>query len=165
LNNKFVSKFFKTLLQEKGIFEALCFINAKSEHRFTALYAFDGPSLKNICLVDKKDASVRQMEAIEVSNSYCLYVRDSGQQFVVPDSMADERVQGHPKQAVIQSYCGMPLIGSDSSMLGSLCHFDFLPVSYTDDEVSLLELISPALASWLENIFLQNGHYDTVPER
>lgn len=141
--------YFKTLLQEKGVYEALRFVNSKSSHRFTALYVFDGSTLKNICVVDKEDASMRQMDSIEVVNSYCLYVFNSGQRFIVPDSLSDDRVKGHPKQAVIQSYCGMPLM-NDSAMVGTLCHFDFTPISYTDDEVTLLESISPILVKWLE---------------
>lgn len=77
-------------MQEKGILDALRFINAQSQHRFTALYAFEGPVLKNICLVDKEDVSVSRMDSIKVVDSYCLYVRNSGQQFVVPNSLMDD---------------------------------------------------------------------------
>lgn len=141
---------FKTLLQEKGVYEALRFINSKSAHRFTALYAFEGPILRNVCLVDKENDTVRQMGSIDISDSYCLYVRDSGRTLVTPDSLLDERVKGHPKQATIQSYCGIPLINNYST-LGSLCHFDFTPLAYTEEEILLLERISPHLVTWLEN--------------
>jgi hypothetical protein len=140
---------FKNLLRDEGIYEALNFLNSKSAHRFTALYSLEGATLKNICLVDKENASIRQMDSVKVSDSYCLYVRDSGQKFITPDSLHDDRVQGHPKQATIQSYCGMPLVG-DQAMLGTLCHFDFVPLAYTDEEVTLLESVSPILVSWLE---------------
>jgi len=157
LNNRETDKgSFTTLLKEKGIYDALRFINEKSSHRFTALYAFDGPVLHNICLVDKQDSSIRQMNSIDIAHSYCFYVRDSGQKFIVPDSLADERVAGHPKQATIQSYCGMPLMNSSHEMLGTLCHFDFIPLAYTDAEVRLLELVSPAIVGWLEDSQMQN---------
>ena len=141
---------FKTLLRNKGIFEALKFLNSRSSHRFSALYIFDGASLKNVCLVDKENDSVRQMETISVTDSYCFFVRDSGQKFITPDSLSDSRVQGHPKQEAIQSYCGMPIVGGDM-MLGTLCHFDFSPLDYSEAEVDLLEQITPELARWLQS--------------
>jgi GAF domain-containing protein len=141
---------FKSLLQDQGIYEALRFINSTSVHRFTALYAIEGPILRNICLVDKEDEAIRQMDSIKVVDSYCLYVRNSNQKFITPNSLEDPRVAGHPKQASIQSYCGIPLV-SARAMLGTLCHFDFVPLAYTEDEVLLLEMISPILVAWLEN--------------
>jgi GAF domain-containing protein len=142
--------YFKTLLEEAGVFEALRFVNSKSAHRFTALYAFDGPLLRNVCLVDKENNSVRRMDSCNVTDSYCLYVRNSNQKFVMPDSLSDERVAEHPKREVIQSYCGMPLINEQSTLLGTICHFDFSPIPYTDEEVDILEMIAPDLVHELE---------------
>lgn len=156
INFKADTAFFKVLLQEQGLFEALRFLNSKSVHRFTALYAIEGPMLRNVCLVDKENDSVREMGAINVTDSYCLYVRNSGQKFIVPDSLSDERVQGHRKQATIQSYCGMPLVGADA-MLGTLCHFDFVPLAYTEEEITFLERITPELVRWLENSALMRS--------
>ena len=140
---------FKTLLHKKGIYEAIRFINSKSVHRFTALYIFDKSLLRNICFVDKQNETIRSVDAINVTDSYCLYVRNSGQKFITPDSLDDERTQGHPKQATIQSYCGIPLMGAHG-LLGTLCHFDFTPLEYTTEEVWLLEKITPTLVHWLE---------------
>ncbi len=143
---------FKDLLKQEGLFEAVRFLNSKSVHRFTALYVFDGPMLRNVCLVDKENDSVRQMDTIEITESYCVFVRNSGQTFIVPDSLVDERVQGHPKQATIQSYCGLPLLKSSGTQLvGTVCHFDFTPNPYSDDEVLLLEMVTPALVDALES--------------
>ena len=140
---------FQTLLQQKGVFEALHFINSKSVHRFTALYCFDGPILRNVCLVDKNNDSIRKMEAIEVADSYCLYVRGTGRKFLVPDSLVDGRVLGHPKREIIRSYCGVPLNKANALMIGTICHFDFQPVPCLEEEMKLLELISPSLVDTL----------------
>ncbi|HEX8550949.1 MAG TPA: GAF domain-containing protein [Abditibacteriaceae bacterium] len=141
---------FKAVLEEEGIFEALSFINSKSVHRFTALYIFDAPALRNVCLVDKQDSTVRQSEPIEITDSYCLFVRDSGEKFITIDSLSDERVKEHPKRALIQSYCGLPLTNVDGATLGTVCHFNFDPIPYTDDELILLEMASPTIVDWIE---------------
>jgi GAF domain-containing protein len=151
-NSRTDSAQFKHLLSGRGLLEAVRFLNSRSVHRFTALYAFEDRMLRNVCLVDKEDDSVRQMDTIEITQSYCLFVLNSGQKFIVPDSREDQRVEGHPKRESIQSYCGMPLVDSSTSeMIGTLCHFDFLPTPYSDDEVLLLERVAPTLVRWLQN--------------
>jgi hypothetical protein len=44
----------------------------------------------------------------------------------------------------------MPLISPEDSMLGTICHFDQKPINFTDDEVRLLETITPNLVTWLQ---------------
>jgi GAF domain-containing protein len=141
---------FRSLLAESGIYEALKCINTLAVHRFTALYGFDGPMLRNVCLIDKENPEIYGMDDLPVDQSYCLYVRNSNQTFITENSIIDTRVTGHPKQESIQSYCGMPLIAPNGSMLGTICHFDLKPINFTDDEVHLLETITPDLVTWLE---------------
>jgi len=44
---------FRTVLTEEGIHAALKFINARSSHRFTSIYQFDGSTLHNLYLYDR----------------------------------------------------------------------------------------------------------------
>jgi GAF domain-containing protein len=141
---------FKTLLKEQGMRPALRFINSQSAHRFTGVYRFDGPTLRNVCLVDKEDESAPLQEDVPVESAYCLYVRDTGALFRLDDSLTDPRVEGHPLQQMVRAYCGIPLMTYSGQILGSLCHFDFTPRSISDPEVYILESIAPYITSWLE---------------
>jgi GAF domain-containing protein len=80
-----------------------------------------------------------------VLESYCIYVRRSASTFTTADSENDERVSGHPKQNTVRSYCGIPLVNEDGSLFGTICHFDFEPMPFSDDEVLLLEDVAPLL--------------------
>src|SRR5271170_3082136 len=41
---------------------------------FTAVFAFDGDVLRNVCLVDKEDASVRNCGDQPITESYCIFI-------------------------------------------------------------------------------------------
>jgi hypothetical protein len=147
---KFSIMQFEQILRGQGVYEALCCVNQLSAHRFTALYAFDGPLLKNICLVDKQNETIRKTDTVRVRDSYCMYVRTIRKTFIVPNALTDKRVQDHPQRAIIQSYCGIPLMHPKKHMIGSVCHFDFEPVPCPDQDVLCLEAIGPVLSAWLE---------------
>lgn len=54
-------------------------------------------------------------------------------------------MSGHPKQNVVQSYCGIPLMDDDGKLFGTICHFDFEPLPFGEAEVLLLEDVAPLL--------------------
>lgn len=135
----------KAILEKEGVLPALRFLNGRTPHRFTAMYLFDKDQLENQFLVDESDDSNTSMESIPVSASYCIFVRNLERLFVVNDSTTDERVQGHPKQREIKSYCGVPLLDWDGNMYGTVCHFDFDAHSFSDLEIELLESLGTLL--------------------
>jgi GAF domain-containing protein len=54
-------------------------------------------------------------------------------------------VDGHDKQEVIRSCCGVPLVDGRGNMFGSVCHYDFAPHAPNDSDVHLLEDVAPLL--------------------
>lgn len=134
---------FRQLLVAEGLLPAMRFANEQSRHRFTAIYRFDGPALRNVLLVDKADASVDTTPDLPVLESYCIYVRDASARFLTEDSPHDARTTGHAKREVVQSYCGIPIMAMDGTLWGTICHFDYAPVPFAEDEVTLLESLAP----------------------
>jgi GAF domain-containing protein len=122
-------------------------MNDRVPYRFTAIFAFDGDTLRNICLVDKQNADVTHCPNQPITDSYCIYIHRSGEQFSVEEAMLDRRVDGHPKQRGYQCYYGIPLLGPDGNLLGTVCHFDSAPVRVTDDVVSALDDLAPQIAA------------------
>ncbi|MEP6992816.1 MAG: GAF domain-containing protein [bacterium] len=137
---------FRAMLSEEGIRPALEFLNGISVHRFTAVFMFDGGTLRNLHLIDREDRSVERCPDLPVLDSYCLYVRDTARQFMTEHALKDARVDGHPKQKVVQSYCGYPLQDMRGELIGTICHFDYAPVPFDEQEVYLLEQVGPLLA-------------------
>jgi len=138
-------KTFRELLETRGVRAALQFLNSISTHRFTAIFWFEGNTLRNLHLIDRENPKIERCPDLPVLDSYCVYVRNTAKPFVIDDSLHDDRVQGHPKQKVVQSYCGIPLIDENGELFGTICHFDFKPIPFTEEEAFLLDEVAPLL--------------------
>ena len=126
---------------------ALAFLNSLTSHRFTSLYLFDEEMLLNVVFYDREHPELTRSEDIPVMASYCIFVRDSKAPFMTEEARTDERVNNHPKQETLQSYCGVPLFSRDGKMFGTICHFDFEPGRVSDLDVELLEYMAILLGS------------------
>src|SRR6187549_2412675 len=98
----------RTVLANGGARAALAFLNSLTSQRFTSLYRFDGEHLRDITFYDREAPEVESCETIPVLASYCVFVRDSGTRFATTAALEDRGLDGHPKQAQVQSYCGAP---------------------------------------------------------
>ena len=145
----------KAAFTRDGVRGALAFLNSLTPHRFTSLYRFDGPTLRNITFFDRENPNVETCDDIPVEASYCVFVRDLSANFVVQDAGRDERVRNHPKQSTVQCYCGVPLLDRAGKMFGSICHFDFKPGRISDRDVELLEYMARLLQNEFEEKMLQ----------
>lgn len=137
----------RALLAADDVRGAVIVLNSLTEHRFTSVFRFDGETLHNVVFFDRENPLQETVDSIPVAASYCVFVRDGRDTFVVPDSKADARVDGHPKQPVFRSYCGVPLIDGQGRMHGTVCHFDFAPHVDEPKTIELLEAIAPYLPS------------------
>lgn len=130
---------FNAIIQADGLLGAMRWLNRRTPYRFTAIFAFQGEVLRNICLVDKEDSNVTHCPDQPIVDSYCIYIHRSGERFSVEDSLLDSRVEGHPKRPSFHCYYGIPLTGPDGHLLGTVCHFNSAPVPVTGDVVDSLD--------------------------
>jgi GAF domain-containing protein len=137
---------FKMTLEADGLSAAMRWLNDRVPYRFTAIFAFDRDMLRNICLVDKENQSISKCSDQPIMESYCLYVRRSGERFSVEEASLDGRVAGHPKRQSVQCYFGIPLFNSKGKMLGTVCHFDSMPVRVTEEVATALDDLAPLIA-------------------
>jgi GAF domain-containing protein len=137
----------KSVFNGKGLRRAVIFLNSLTDHRFTSVYRFDGPTLRSITFYDRENPEVDHCDDLPVLASYCVFVRDLGAPFEVSHAACDERVNGHSKQRSIQRYCGVPLRDSDGKMFGSICHFDLNPGAIRASDVDLLEYLGDLMRS------------------
>lgn len=135
----------KAAFTEGGVRGALALLNSLTPHRFTSLYRFDGPTLRNITFFDRENPDLETCDDIPVESSYCVFVRDFSRSFLVYDAVNDARVRNHPKKTTVQCYCGVPLLDRNGKMFGSICHFDFKPGHISDRDVELLEYMARLL--------------------
>ncbi len=144
---KFTDSFhhLKTILRKGDVRSAIIYLNGLTEHRFTSVYRFDQEILTNVYFFDRENPMQESTPDIPVMASYCGFVRNSHNTFTTFDSLQDDRLHDHPKQLVVRSYCGMPLLDENGKMFGTICHFDFRPLPISDTTVKLLESIAPLL--------------------
>lgn len=139
------------LLAHSRVRSALELVNQFSRYRFSAIFRINAGDLDNLIIVDRTSPATPRMDTIPVTDSYCLYVRDHKDAFIVEDADLDGRVVDHPKRPVVKAYCGVPIRRTDGSIFGTICHFDFDPVIDDPDAQWWLEqvadLFDPAASS------------------
>ncbi len=134
------------LLRESRVPEALSFLNSLTPYRFTAVYRIEGMSISNIHIFDRLVGHGRDGTVSPFSQTYCLWIQESLSVVQMSDSLIDPRATGHPKQLVIRSYCGGPILNEAGDLLGSICHFDYEPQDTTPGMLADLEAVGPLLA-------------------
>ncbi len=133
-------------LELHGFTAALRILNARSAHRFTAVYRIDGAMLRNVALVDAENAQVERGDDVPLEASYCSLVTARGRTFTTEDATEDDRLRQHPARDVVRSYCGTVLRDAEGRPLGTLCHFDPAPCDIPVSEIPLLEALAPYVA-------------------
>jgi len=133
-----------TLVSGGRLAGALERLNLLSGCRFTALFRFGGSELRNLVLIDRQDPYASVWAAAPIDQSYCHFVQQSGDAFVIADSAGDARLEGHPKRPVVRTYLGFP-VKAGGSLFGTLCHFDFDVVEVPDAVVALTRAFAASL--------------------
>ena len=133
------------ILSGQGLHEALRFLNSRTPHRFTALYRFDPPTLRNIALFDSDAPSVTRGDDAPMVETYCSSVGQHERGFTTEDARRDDRLRTHPARSTVISYCGVLLRDADGRPFGTLCHFDLVPCEVPIREMPLMEAAAPLL--------------------
>ena len=136
-------------LRREGLGALLRFLNARTRHRFTAVYRFEPPWLRNVCTVDRENPELTLTADCRIRESYCGFVFEQAERFTVADAAADPRVADHPKRDVLLAYCGVPVFDEAGACIGTVCHFDPRPRLTPPSELPLLECAASLVAPWV----------------
>ncbi|MFS8068566.1 MAG: hypothetical protein ACMG6S_19575 [Byssovorax sp.] len=127
------------ILRERGLHEALRFLNSRTPHRFTGVYLFDPPMLRNLHLIDAYDPEQSKGDDALMTETYCSIVGQTRETFSTADTRVDPRLGEHPARDSVLSYCGVLLRDIEGKPRGTLCHFDLLPCDVPINELPLME--------------------------
>jgi GAF domain-containing protein len=130
---------FAAILERDGLVAALGFLNARTRYRFTGVYRFDAPILRNVALFDRENPHLRLGGDLPMLGSPCSLVEAATAPFVSPDTRHDPRFGDHRPPALVVAYCGVPLFSESRTCFGSLCHYDPRPRVVPMSEIPLLE--------------------------
>ncbi|RZJ20498.1 MAG: GAF domain-containing protein [Haliea sp.] len=140
---------FEHLLRTGGLHAGLKFLNERVPHRFTAVYRLDQLMLHMVDMVDKEGGSGdMKLEAVPLGDSFCQFTLRDGR-FLTASSAADQRLDGHPYQGVVESYVGLPLTRADGVLFGTFCHYDLASRPLHDDEYAFLTQVTGVLPRYL----------------
>ncbi len=133
-------------LRSGGVLQALKTLNEDVDLRYTAVYRMDGLDLRCVELYDRlgeMDASF--LAVVPMKDSYCQFVLRDGV-FQTMNTSDDSRLDGHPYQGVVLSYYGVPILRGQRDLFGTLCHFDVVPRSLSDESFQRLQAAAKMLA-------------------
>jgi len=143
---------FVSTLNTQGASAALGYLNAGVLHRFSAIYRLFDDRFQSVLLLDKLgEATPAYLDVIPFNLSFCQFVLGDGF-FSTDDSAADRRLDGHPYQGVMTSYCGVPIVSDGGNLIGTLCHFDLTPQSVMKKEFGLLQRAGQALPDYVQKV-------------
>jgi hypothetical protein len=137
---------FANLLQSDGIRAALYAVLRRSDYRFLSIFRFQGGMATSCVHIDRENLLDAQAAEVADTATYCSYVRERQQPFSTGDARVDPRTVGHPARDVVLAYCGVPIMESDGTLIGTLCHYDVVPRDPETLDLALLLQVSSALA-------------------
>ena len=137
---------FSSLLGSDGIRAALYAVLRQSDYRFLSIFRFQDGKATSCVHVDRADLLATQADEVPDTATYCLHVRNSKRPFVTANAAADTRTTDHPARDAVLSYCGIPILEKDGTLIGTLCHYDLVARDPDQLDQELLLRVAEALA-------------------
>ena len=140
---------FTSILRSRGTQASVDYLNAGVPHRYTGVYRIESGMFRNVVLTDKLgEIKPEYLEVVPFEASFCQFVVREGV-FRTENSALDARLDGHPYQGVVVCYHGVPMMGRDGELLGTLCHFDLQDHDIQDGEFQLLTMAGRVLPDFV----------------
>ncbi|QRF63305.1 hypothetical protein [Variovorax paradoxus] len=142
---------FDEICAVQGIGVALQILNEDVPHRYTAVYRLAEGRMINIGLVDKlREPRPEFLSEVPIGSSFCQYVLRDGS-FFTGDSGLDKRLNGHPYQGVMVSYCGIPVFDNEGKAVGTACHFDVIRHEIAEESIGRLRAAARILSNYFSS--------------
>lgn len=133
------------VLAEQGLNAALRALNARTPHRFTGIYRYDGAMLRNLALFDRHNPDVARGDDAPMDATYCALLPANAGALDVTDAAMDPRTAARAAATPVVSYCGVMLTDGEGIPFGTLCHFDLRRCEERTSDLALLNAVAPAL--------------------
>ena len=132
-----------------GVDAGLRAMNAGVAHRYSGIFALDGELLRNTHMFDKLgEVKPEALEVVVLKDSFCQIVLCEGF-FLTDNTQQDRRLDYSPFQGVVMSYHGVPLLNDRGDLHGTLCHFDLVEQTISDEELACLQFTAKLVPSYL----------------
>lgn len=136
---------FERTLSSSGLHAALGLLNARTTHRFTGVYRFDGDWLRNVALFDRWNPQAAGGVDAPMRETFCAILPTQGATLEVVDGSTDGRFPWMSENAVM-SYCGALIRAESGDPFGTLCHFDMSRCEAASSQLfPLMEAAAPLI--------------------
>lgn len=133
-------------MRRHGVHGTLAYLNSRTRHRYTGVYIFDPPRLRNYALHDRENPGVRCMGDLDLRDTYCGIIHDRQRDLLIDNALTDARLSDHPNLTQTVAYHGFALRNSVGDCFGSLCHWDVRPRLLRVSEIPLLRAAADLIA-------------------
>ena len=137
---------FEADLHDFGLRESLARLLKVTDYRFIGIFRFEGGQANAALHYDRENPGQLSTQEVPETATYCCHVRNLRGAFATADAMRDERLAAHPARHVVAAYCGVPVMDADGLLLGTLCHYDFVPRDPEQVDLELMVQVASALA-------------------
>ena len=136
---------FAILQQTRGLREALGYLLRLTDYRYIGIWRFQDGKADAAAHFDRENPQQIRAQEVPENATYCCFVRDSTAPFKTPHALMDERLAEHPARSQVQTYCGVPLMDSNGTLLGTLCHYDTEPRDVEQIDLRLMMMVASYL--------------------
>lgn len=137
---------FVVTLKSKDLRSALAGLLKRTDYRFIGIWRFEDGKANAVVHYDRENPTVTTAAEVPENATYCCYVRETGKPFKTPNALIDERLAAHPARTQVQTYCGVPVMDSAGTILGTLCHYDVVPRDPAQVNIELMLSVASYLA-------------------
>ncbi len=131
-------------LRTGDLHAALALLNARTVHRFTGVYRYDGDTLRNVALFDRFAPDSKHGGDAPMVATYCAIVPSVGDSLEVTDGRSDSRFPWMQDNPVVY-YCGVQIRDHAGAPIGTLCHYDLQRCEMPSSELPLMGVLAPLL--------------------
>ena len=137
---------FESIFERSGLRDSLAHLLALTDYRFIGIFRFEGGQANAAVHYDRENPAQLSTQEVPETATYCCYVRDSRGAFMTANALLDERLNDHPARNAVPAYCGVPVMEPDGTLLGTLCHYDFVPRDPAQVDLELMVQVASAIA-------------------
>ena len=141
---------FRATMADGGLRSGLAYLLGLTDYRFIGIWRFQDGKANAAAHYDRENPEVTTAAEVPDNATYCCYVRDSKGVFMTAHAMLDPRTVGHPARESVPTYCGVPVMDPEGTILGTLCHYDLVPRDPLQVDLELMLQVSS---------FLAHGHH------
>ena len=137
---------FRSTMADRGLRPGLAYLLGLTDYRFIGIWRFQDGKANAAVHYDREDPETTHAVEVPDNATYCCYVRDNKGVFMTAHAMLDPPTVGHPAREVVPTYCGVPVMDAEGTILGTLCHYDLVPRDPSQIDLELMLQVSSFLA-------------------